>query len=37
MPDTTSIYLAVDLGAGSGRVIAGLVNQEKLTLEEINR
>ncbi len=37
MPETTSIYLAVDLGAGSGRVIAGLVKQGKLSLEEINR
>lgn len=37
MPDTSSIYLAVDLGAGSGRVIAGLMKKGELFLEEINR
>jgi len=31
------IYLAVDLGAGSGRVLAGIYDGEKLSLEEINR
>lgn len=32
-----SVYLAIDLGAGSGRVIAGVVSGEKFSLEEINR
>jgi rhamnulokinase len=31
------VYLAVDLGAESGRVMAGLWNGKKLKLEEINR
>jgi len=31
------VYLAVDLGAESGRVMAGLWNGRKLQLEEINR
>ncbi|WP_411827293.1 rhamnulokinase [Luteolibacter sp. AS25] len=31
------ICLAADLGAGSGRVLAGLYDGEKLTLEEVNR
>ena len=31
------VYLAVDLGAESGRVMAGLWNGKKLRLEEINR
>ncbi len=35
MPD--KIYLAIDLGAESGRVIAGRWNGKKLTLEEIHR
>lgn len=35
MPD--KIYLAIDLGAESGRVMAGLWNGKKLTLEEIHR
>ncbi len=30
-------YLAVDLGAESGRVIAGLLNEGRLTLEEVHR
>ncbi|MGJ8694714.1 MAG: rhamnulokinase [Verrucomicrobiaceae bacterium] len=37
MPDSKSVYLAVDLGAGSGRVIAGVLQGDKLSLEEINR
>ncbi len=32
-----SILLAVDLGAGSGRVIAGLIHGGKLSLEEVHR
>ena len=31
------VYLAVDLGAESGRVMAGLWNGRKLRLEEIHR
>ena len=31
------VYLAVDLGAESGRVMAGIWNGKKLRLEEINR
>src|SRR5262245_24601573 len=31
------VYLAVDLGAESGRVIAGIWNGKKLKLEEVNR
>lgn len=31
------IYLAVDIGAGSGRVIAGLYDGKTLRLEEVNR
>jgi rhamnulokinase len=33
----TKIYLAVDLGAGSGRVMAGLWNGKTLRLEEVHR
>lgn len=32
-----SVYLAVDLGAGSGRVIAGILDDGKLRLDEIHR
>ncbi len=32
-----SVYLAIDLGAGSGRVIAGVVSGGKFSLDEINR
>lgn len=31
------IYIAVDLGAGSGRVLAGIYDGSKLTLEEVHR
>ena len=31
------VYLAIDLGAESGRVMAGLWNGKKLTLEEVHR
>ena len=31
------VYLAVDLGASSGRVIAGIYDGKKLSLEEVNR
>lgn len=30
-------YLAVDIGASSGRVVAGFLNEGKLTLEEVHR
>ena len=33
----TKVYLAVDLGAESGRVMAGLWNGRKLRLEEVHR
>ena len=33
----TKVYLAVDLGAESGRVLAGLWNGKKLVLEEVHR
>jgi rhamnulokinase len=33
----TKICLAVDLGAGSGRVVAGIWDGTKLTLDELNR
>ena len=31
------VYLAIDLGAGSGRVLAGLYDGKKINLEEVNR
>lgn len=34
---TPSVYLAVDLGAGSGRVIAGILEAGQLRLEEVHR
>ncbi len=37
MPNNTKIYLAVDLGASSGRVVAGDFSGRQLTLEEIHR
>ena len=37
MSNVPSVYLAVDLGAGSGRVIAGVVQDGRLSLEEMNR
>lgn len=33
----SKVYLAVDLGAGSGRVIAGLYDGARLALEEVHR
>ncbi|MGE9270269.1 MAG: FGGY family carbohydrate kinase, partial [Verrucomicrobiales bacterium] len=32
-----SVFLSIDLGAGSGRVIAGIYDHQKLSLEEIHR
>lgn len=37
MPNSTKIYLAADLGASSGRVVAGNFSGQNLTLEEIHR
>ncbi|WP_193213278.1 rhamnulokinase [Luteolibacter marinus] len=31
------VFLSIDLGAGSGRVIAGISNQESFRLEEVHR
>lgn len=32
-----NVFLSIDLGAGSGRVIAGIHKDQKLTLEEVHR
>ena len=32
-----AVFLAVDLGAGSGRIIAGLMLEGRLSLEEVYR
>ena len=37
MPDASQVYLAVDLGASSGRVVAGLFDGTRLALEEVYR
>ncbi len=37
MTDKQKVFLAVDLGASSGRVLAGLFDGRRLTLEEIHR
>ena len=37
MADTSQVYLAVDLGASSGRVVAGLFDGTRLSLEEVYR
>jgi rhamnulokinase len=37
MNSNSEIYISVDLGAGSGRVIAGIFENNKLRLEEIAR
>jgi rhamnulokinase len=37
MPSTSQVHLAVDLGASSGRVVAGLFDGERLSLEEVYR
>ncbi len=34
---TNRVYLAIDLGAESGRVVAGIFDGEKLSLEEVHR
>lgn len=37
LPMATKVYLAVDLGASGGRVLAGLFDGDKLHLEEVHR
>ncbi len=37
MADAAKVYLAADLGASSGRVVAGVFDGEKLSLEEVYR
>jgi rhamnulokinase len=37
MPDANRVFLAVDLGASSGRVVAGLFDGGRLALEEVYR
>jgi rhamnulokinase len=37
MAETSQVHLAVDLGASSGRVVAGLFDGERLSLEEVYR
>lgn len=37
MSDTSQVFLAADLGASSGRVLAGLFDGAKLALEEVYR
>src|SRR5262245_48373076 len=37
MADSSQVYLAVDLGASSGRVVAGLFDGTRLSLEEVHR
>lgn len=37
MTNAVQVYLAVDLGASSGRVVAGLLDGKTLTLEEVYR
>jgi rhamnulokinase len=37
MPDDSQVFLAVDLGASSGRVVAGLFDGSRLDLEEVYR
>src|SRR6187399_685481 len=37
MPDSSQVFLAVDLGASGGRVVAGLFDGSRLALEEVYR
>src|SRR5688572_13121920 len=37
MADSSQVFLAVDLGASSGRVVAGLLDGGRLALEEVYR
>ena len=34
---TNKVYLAVDLGAGSGRLMAAVFDSKKIELEEVSR
>jgi rhamnulokinase len=37
MPDASQVFLAIDLGASGGRVVAGLFDGQQLSLEEVYR
>src|SRR6476620_6436911 len=37
MPDNSQVFLAIDLGASGGRVVAGLFDGSRLGLEEVYR
>lgn len=37
MTDKAKVYLAVDLGASSGRVVAGLLRSDRVSLQEVYR
>src|SRR6266550_5987605 len=37
MPDNSQVFLAIDLGASGGRVVAGLFDGGRLDLEEVYR
>src|SRR5947209_18147307 len=37
MSESSQVFLAIDLGASSGRVVAGLFNGSQLSLEEVYR
>ncbi len=37
MPDNSQVFLAIDLGASGGRVVAGLFDGKQLSLEEVYR
>src|SRR5687767_1125860 len=37
MTETSQVFLAVDLGASGGRVVAGIFDGEQLALEEVYR
>lgn len=37
MPDANQVFLAIDLGASGGRVVAGLFDGRQLSLEEVYR
>src|SRR4051794_12232797 len=37
MPDSSQVFLAIDLGASGGRVVAGLFDGSRLDLEEVYR
>ncbi|MBC8351031.1 MAG: rhamnulokinase [Planctomycetes bacterium] len=37
MTDSSNVYLAVDLGASSGRIVAGVFDGSRLKLEEVHR